>query len=54
MHYYRIEYKIGEKKYLADHQAPDIQTALQQLSIRVKRKNRAELPFTITGWKRLK
>lgn len=53
MHYYRIEYKLGENNYLADFQASDIQTAMKQLSNRVKRKYRGQFSFMVLGWKRL-
>lgn len=53
MHYYRIEYQLGEKKYLADYQACDIQTAMKQLSTRIKRKYHGQFSFMIIGFKRL-
>lgn len=53
MNYYRLEYKLDDKVYYGDYKAPDIQTAMKQLSNRIKRKYHNQFFFVITGWKRL-
>lgn len=54
MHYYCIEYKIGEERFLVDHEAEDVQSAIKHLSNRIKRKYRNQISFIVTGWKRLR
>lgn len=53
MNTYRIHYTLNGNTATADTTAPNIQTALQDLSRRIKRKYRGIFFYQVTKWELL-
>ena len=53
MKIYRIHYTLNGDTAAADMTAPNIQTALQDLSRRIKRKYRGMFLYQVTKWELL-